>query len=428
MDIMYNINKRNMNGGVFMPKRGNRFIIVVFLLLFLLTTGLADESMFQESKPEGEGEPRVSLLFQGDDLQTVLGEITLQTGVNLVVDPSVTGIVTIDVMDATIEEVLNIILKPRNMYYTKTDDYYFICLADPNADGFMKISETALLDLKNIAPQKVMNLLPDYYAKFIKADTESNTIAITAPEEIINNIVKFINSVDKSKGQLRISVTAVEIAKELVNSKSPFEFSLNIPESIGKATEGFDAILSWGYEEGEPFTFNAEIFDVLQAQMQILEKNHLAKIETDPSILVKDRETATLFVGETRNIIYEDSEGNKLTETIETGVRLEVTPTVYPEFIQLKLTPNISQFGKQDTDGYVVYNNEVTSTINVKPGQTAVLAGITINESKTNNMFIPGLGQLPILRFFFSDEEEIKGEKELLIFVTPEIDRGDECL
>ncbi len=367
--------------------------------------------MFQQTKPEEDGEPRVSLLFQGDDLQTVLSEITLQTGVNLVVDPSVTGIVTIDVMDATIEEVLDIILKPRNMFYTKTDDYYFICLADPNADGFMKIAETALLDLKNIAPQKVMNLLPDYYAKFIKADTESNTIAITAPEEIINSIVKFINSVDKSKGQLRICVTAVEISKELVNSKSPFEFSLNIPESLGDVAEGIDAVLSWGYA-GEPFTFDAKIFNVLQAQMQILEKNHLAKIETDPSILVKDRETATLFVGETRNIIYEDTEGNKLTETIETGVRLEVTPTVYPEFIQLKLTPNISQFGKQDADGYVVYNNEVTSTINFKPGQTAVLAGITINESKTNNLFIPGLGQLPILRFFFSDEEEIKGESD----------------
>ena len=410
-----------------MNKRGNRFVVVAFLLLILITSGLADDSMFQETKPEGEGEPRVSLLFQGDDLQTVLSEITLQTGVNLVVDPSVTGIVTIDVMDATVEEVLDIILKPRNMYYTKTDDYYFICLADPNADGFMKIAETALLDLKNIGPQKVMNLLPDYYAKFIKADSESNTIAITAPEEIINSIVKFINSVDKSKGQLRISVTAVQIAKELVNSKSPFEFSLNIPESIGDVSAGIDAVLSWGYAT-EPFTFDAKIFNVLQAQMKILEKNHLAKIETDPSILIKDRETATLFVGETRNIIYEDTEGNKLTETIETGVRLEVTPTVYPEFIQLKLTPNISQFGKQDTDGYVVYNNEVTSTINVKPGQTAVLAGITINEAKTNNMFIPGLGQLPILRFFFSDEEEIKGEKELLIFVTPEIDRGDECL
>jgi len=411
-----------------MKKRGNKSIILVFLLVFFLNIGMADP-MFQESSQSiGSGEePLVSLLFQGDDLQTVLSEITMQTGVNIVVDPSVTGIVTIDITDATIDQVLDIILPPRNMYYKQIDDYYFVCLASPNADGFMQISETALLELKNVSPKKVMNLIPDYYTKFIKADTDTNTIAITAPKEIIDKIVTFINSVDKNKGQLRISVTAVEIAKELVNSKSPFEFSLNIPESIGDVTSGIDAVLSWGYSN-DPFTFQAEIFNVLKAQMKILEKNHLAKIETDPSVLVKDRETATLFVGETRNIVYEGSDGNKLTETIETGVKLEVTPTIYPEFIQLKLKPNISQFGKSDVDGYVVYNNEVSSTINVKPGQTAVLAGITIDESKTNNLFIPGLGQLPILRFFFSDEESTKGQKELIIFVTPEIDKGDGCL
>lgn len=410
-----------------MKKRGSKYAIIVLAMILIFSVSMADP-MFQTSA-QGQGasdEPLVTLLFQGDDMQTVLSEMTMQTGVNIVVDPSVTGIVTIDVTDATIEEVLGVILPPRNMYYKKFEDYYFICLASPNADGFMKISETALLELKNIAPTKVMNLIPDYYTKFIKADADTNTIAITAPQEIIDKIVHFINSIDKTKGQLRISVTAVEIAKELVNSKSPFEFSLNIPESIGDVTSGIDAVLSWGYSD--PFTFEASIFNVLRAQMKILEKNHLAKIETDPSVLVKDRETATLFVGETRNIIYEGSEGNKLTETIETGVRLEVTPTIYPEFIQLQLKPNISQFGKSDADGYVIYNNEVSSTINVKPGQTAVLAGITIDESKTNNLFIPGLGQLPILRFFFSDEESTKGQKELIIFVTPEIDRGDDCL
>jgi pilus assembly protein CpaC len=64
------------------------------------------------------------------------------------------------------------------------------------------------------------------------------------------------------------------------------------------------------------------------------------------------------------------------------------------------------------------------STVEVRSGETIALAGL-INETLRENVEkFPGLGELPILGMLFRSQEFIKGQSELVIFVTPRLARA----
>ncbi|MGB5774348.1 MAG: type II and III secretion system protein family protein, partial [Sedimenticolaceae bacterium] len=63
------------------------------------------------------------------------------------------------------------------------------------------------------------------------------------------------------------------------------------------------------------------------------------------------------------------------------------------------------------------------ATVEVPSGQTIAIAGL-INENlrETVDSF-PGLGELPVLGPLFRSQEFVKGQTELVIFVTPRLAR-----
>ena len=68
--------------------------VFIFLLLILGSFPLSAE----------ENQPLVSLLLFETDLREALNEISLQTGVNIIMDQTVSGIVTADIQDLPLEK------------------------------------------------------------------------------------------------------------------------------------------------------------------------------------------------------------------------------------------------------------------------------------------------------------------------------------
>jgi type IV pilus assembly protein PilQ len=53
--------------------------------------------------------------------------------------------------------------------------------------------------------------------------------------------------------------------------------------------------------------------------------------------------------------------------------------------------------------------------------ETLVMAGMTIENRRTNVSKVPILGDIPLIRWLFRREETEDSERELLIFITTEI-------
>ena len=127
-------------------------------------------------------------------------------------------------------------------------------------------------------------------------------------------------------------------------------------------------------------------------------------------------------------------------ETRETGVILNVTPTVGPDgyTIDLVMAPEVcelvewlqygsvieipSEFGNQiwtyNMPMPVFTSRNVTTSIVIWDGQTVVMGGLIREELTTIKDKVPLLGDIPLLGRLFRSEGQYSRKKNLLIFVT----------
>ena len=127
-------------------------------------------------------------------------------------------------------------------------------------------------------------------------------------------------------------------------------------------------------------------------------------------------------------------------QTRETGVILNVTPTVGPDgyTIDLVMAPEVaelvdwiqygsaieipSEFGLQiwtyNMPQPVFTSRNVTTSIVIWDGQTVVMGGLIREELTTIKDKVPILGDIPLLGWLFRSEGSYSRKKNLLIFVT----------
>ncbi|NCA82341.1 MAG: hypothetical protein EOM72_06295 [Opitutae bacterium] len=131
-------------------------------------------------------------------------------------------------------------------------------------------------------------------------------------------------------------------------------------------------------------------------------------------------------------------------QTRETGVILNVTPTVGPDgyTIDLVMAPEVAelvdwiQYGSQITvetgiigarqQNTYLFNmpqpiftsRNVTTSIVIWDGQTVVMGGLIREELTTIKDKVPILGDIPLLGWLFRSEGQYSKKKNLLIFVT----------
>ncbi|MGC2063022.1 MAG: secretin N-terminal domain-containing protein [Thermodesulfovibrionales bacterium] len=112
----------------------------------------------------------------------------------------------------------------------------------------------------------------------------------------------------------------------------------------------------------------------------------------------------------------------------EVGIFLDVTPNISDDgMITMQIHPSISE-KKSDSvspDGKstmpVIDYREVDTMVDVKSGQTIVIAGLIVDKVTEAKRGIPGLASLPLVGNLFSHVNQDKRKTELVILLTPYI-------
>ena len=110
-------------------------------------------------------------------------------------------------------------------------------------------------------------------------------------------------------------------------------------------------------------------------------------------------------------------------EYIEVGIKLEYTPSITADgTITAKVRTEVSTPTLvPDIKNYRITTREAESNVNMKDGETMVIAGlIGTEESRTSNK-VPFLGDIPILGALFRSHHNTKSETEVVIFLTAKI-------
>ena len=115
----------------------------------------------------------------------------------------------------------------------------------------------------------------------------------------------------------------------------------------------------------------------------------------------------------------------------DVGVEIEITPTIhYDRDVTLKMKMQISQqSGTVSLSGInqpIFSQRVVDQTIRLKEGEASILGGL-LQQSLTNNFSgTPGLSQIPILKYLFSNTDKIQSQDEIVFLLIPHVVRGEE--
>jgi type IV pilus assembly protein PilQ len=117
-----------------------------------------------------------------------------------------------------------------------------------------------------------------------------------------------------------------------------------------------------------------------------------------------------------------DEAGNVITEMVQVGTQLTVTPHITSEGqILLELEPERSSYEVDPGAGIIINTQRARTSVVVKDGQTAVIGGMTIKDTKKTEKGLPILQDIPLLGNLFKYQRNEVTKKDLIIFVTPHI-------
>jgi pilus assembly protein CpaC len=112
------------------------------------------------------------------------------------------------------------------------------------------------------------------------------------------------------------------------------------------------------------------------------------------------------------------------------GVGLEFTPTVLKDgIINLKISPEVSEidvsnsvkFGDIEIPSLTV--RRATTTVQLRDGQSFVMAGLLQSSSEVSRRQFPWLSDIPVLGALFRSTSYRRKETDLVIIVTPRLVR-----
>jgi pilus assembly protein CpaC len=152
----------------------------------------------------------------------------------------------------------------------------------------------------------------------------------------------------------------------------------------------------------------------------LLETQGFAKTLAEPTLVALSGQTASFISGGEEPIPVAQEAGQISVEFKEFGTRLRFTPTVMgDETIWLKVAPEVSSFTDFSPNGFPRFKTQrAETTIQLKDGQTFVIAGLLQDEIDSEIKKVPFLGDIPIIGALFRQVRYKRTETELIITVT----------
>lgn len=263
-------------------------------------------------------------------------------------------------------------------------------------------------------------------------DNVINMLAVSSPQQVMLE-VRFAE-VNRTVGE-QLGVSGFGASRD-----GDFRGAIGSgASSIFDPTNGNRLQLSPLLDQFGIFSALFQIGDVdIEAFLNVLEEQGLSKTLAEPTLVALSGEKASFLAGGEFPIPVLQGNGGggggggqqgAITVQFKSfGVSLGFTPTVLGDnVINLIVEPEVSSL---DPSASVTINGltvpglqtrRASTTLELRDGESFVLAGLLRTDFQTNVQQLPILGSIPIIGSLFRSSRFQKGETELLIVVTPRL-------
>lgn len=395
---------------------------------------------------------RLSLNFQEIEVRSVLQLIGDFTGINVVVDDSVKGTLTLRLQDVPWDQALDIILKTSDLAKRQQDNVLYIADAKVMAkrekdalEATRQVQElaplrTEIINLNYADATEMAALLQSSSGGSsengssnsvlsnrgsVSLDRRTNSLLVQDTAEKIDEIRALIKSLD-------VPVRQVMIESRIVTASDNFTRELGVNFGVSNTDNSPTQQLTTDFTASVPTTLNAGTLGLalakfpagvkLDLELSAAQVEDRAEIVASPRIITSDKNRARIEQGV--EIPYQEKTSSGATNTSfkKAVLSLEVIPHITKDNrINMELVVNRDSVGEVFNGIPSISTREVETQVLVENGQTIVLGGI-FEESKLNGSTrVPFFGDLPIVGHLFRNNTHSNDKSELLIFVTPKI-------
>jgi pilus assembly protein CpaC len=161
----------------------------------------------------------------------------------------------------------------------------------------------------------------------------------------------------------------------------------------------------------------------LSSLIDLLESSGSALTLSRPRLSARSGGSADLTVGGEVPVVTSSINGSSV-EYKDFGILLNIEPTLDTyDNITARVNIEISQLDLANAvNGQPAFKKRSTENdIKLQPGETLVLSGLITNEEQTTTNKVKWLGDIPILGNLFKSDSFVKGETEMVIFITPTV-------
>jgi type IV pilus assembly protein PilQ len=424
----------------------------------------------------------VTFNFQDVPVRTVLQLIAEESNLNVVASDTVSGNVTLRLINVPWDQALDIVLRAKGLDKRRDGNVVWVAPQDEIAK-YEQAKEDARIAIENRA-EMITEYIPINYgnaediAKLLTEESKSssgggggganaqrgflsprgsmsfdrrtNTLLIIDIPSKVSEVRRLVSLLDKPVDQVlieaRIVIATESFARELgakfgiagrsdnvifggntngntANSgtppPSPPVKNLNVDlPVVGAAGSLALSIINAGY--------------ILDVELSALQTEGRGEVISNPRIVTSNQKEA---------VIRQGQEVGYVTISQQQGAGAAAIPNVQFKdvLLELKVTPTITNDGrvflnmalkKDEIEGFIdtdigdvpkINKREIYTAVLVDNGQTVVVGGVYEFRDRADVTKVPWLGDLPVIGNLFKKKGRSKEKAELLIFVTPKV-------
>jgi type IV pilus secretin PilQ/predicted competence protein len=416
-----------------------------------------------ETKYTGE---LMSFNFHSADLKDVIKIIATVSGLNIVLDPAVSGRVTSRLNQVPWDQALELFLKINGLDMVQEGNIIRIGKVEQLASEAQK--RRALKDAQQMEGDltvftrtlsfakvgEINSILKKQLSKRgeIIEDERSNTLIISEVPSRIDVIDRLIDTLDTPNPQVSIEARIVESTANYIESfgiQWGYNFimdaaygnqtTLKFPNSVQVSGNQYTSTTSplegplGGYAVNLPATGaqSGTVFSLgniantfrLDVALSAMERKGEGKIISAPKTTTQNNMEASVMQGQ--QIPVQTIQNNTVTVQYRpAALELKVTPQITAEgtiITQLEINNNSADFGNLVNGIPPITTQAIKTTVMVPDGGTIVIGGMYRVEKSTTREGVPFFSKIPLLGSLFRNRNQRSEQRELLVFITPRI-------
>ena len=357
--------------------------------------------------------------FLESDIQDALLELSLMTGVSIVTDDSIEGIVSINFTGQTLDAALQAIIAPGNFGFKKYDSFIYVGSQNPDSPSFHLLSSSCMYKPVFLDPEQIFGMLTPFYQQYVNYFENHDHLSIVAPESIQNRIQKDIRIFDKSPQQVLLEVSIVEISEEALDLLGVRWSEATSQEILNQQNQNFGNSFGFNINNNVENPLALAFIDSVSA----LDTNEELQIRAMPSMVTLNGREANFSSTQTQWLPVENIYSSNQQNIVNYGVELQIVPYISLDGqVRLEiLNASVSDLDENFENRPRLISHQISTSALMMDGETLVLGGLLQKKSRNRRTRVPGASKTPLFGGLFRSKEEEEVTTEVLIIIRPKI-------